>query len=691
MTKKTALKWIPSVATAIAFASMASFCHAQSPIVLSNDASQSTAFYDGGPAGATYTWQATGGPNGAGCIKGVIDGATTMELDPAWNVAFVSGQYYQATVQMMVDPGSGTTGNNGSGGYGNIQLSFRDASFSWNGVGYHTIFPPAANSWVTYTFPVPGPSFNVAHLQLQLQATAGYSGPVTIYIGNVTISPVPNPSVIAVFTNDIVTANWSSTTMPGSYDTAIDAPYVNPVNNSAPVSLTPAGSIEFQAASPKDYPGGQLNIGFNPLQFQSVAFDVYYDGPTPSDSTNYGGFQIAVAAGGNPDYSWHGIGAGNFNASMIGKWTHFNFPLASSGALNANGFAFQSTPGGTPGTDPITFHVDNIQLWSPVFLPSITSMTKGTPGGVQITLDGNGVNNIYDQEGISSPSTNNSSVNYFWVNQTPATYAFTLTNFPSPASAPQFDAHIYVDNGDSITLFNNAYNYNQTYSGSPYNMVDYLGLHVQNGTNGGVVATIDWKTNAPNSNATNMITFNYASMPSANGTWMLTFSDNTHGSVIANDGSVSNFTLPDFSADPNYTANFTPASSMVQFGVFKNGNTNNNDRAFTLVSLGVTNASATLADNFSGPGLTANNNWQVAEYYQFAANRATWQPAGTAYWLKWNTTSGNWGVQSSSNIVDWAGAGVTFTYPDSTGTNTLGAVPATNLPAGNMGLFRLVK
>jgi len=692
MTKrKTASKWIPSLVTAIAFASMASFCHAQSTIVLSNDSSQSPAFYDGGPAGATYTWQATDGPNGGGCIKGVITDVTVHEFDPAWNVTFSSSQYYQATVQLKVDPASGVAGS-APNGYGNIQLSFRDANYSWNGVGYHTIYGPAANDWVTYVFSVPG-GINVAHLQLQLQSGADWTGPITIYIGNVTIAPVPNPQILAAFTNDTVTTGWNNYGLAASYDPNIDAPYVNPVNNSAPVSLTPAGSIQFSPTSPS-YQGGQLNFGFNPSQYQSVGLDVYYDGPTTPGSTNYGGFQMAIADNNAADnYAWLNVGGASFNASMIGKWTHFNFPCAASGSVSANGFAFQSTPGNNPNgaTDAFTFHVDNIQVWNPVFLPSITSITKGTAGGIQMTLDGNGTANIYDQEGISSPSTNNSSVDYFWINQTPATYAFTLTNFPSPASAPQFDAHIYLDNGDSISAFNNAYSYNQTYSGSPYNMVDYLGLHVQNGTNGGVVAMIDWKTNAPNSNATNTITFNYTSMASANGTWMLTFSDNTHGSVIANDGSVSNFTLPDFSADPNYTGNFTPATSMVQFGVFKNGNTNNNNRSFTLASVGVTNASTTLADNFSGPGLTANNNWQVAEYYQFAANRAIWQPSGTAYWLTWNTASGGWGVQSSSNILNWASAGVTYTYHDSTGTNTLGAVPATNLPTGNMGFFRLVK
>ena len=309
-------------------------------------------------------------------------------------------------------------------------------------------------------------------------------------------------------------------------------------------------------------------------------------------------------------------------------------------------------------------------------------------------LDANGNNNIFDQEGISSPSTNNSAMDCFWINQTPATYSITLTNFPSPASAPGFDAHLYLCNGDSITAFNNAYNYNQTYSGAPYNMVDYLGLHVQNGASGGVVAQVDWKTNAPNMNAFSNISFTFPSMASANGTWSLNFTDNTHGNVVAADGSVNSFTLPDFFNDPNYSANFTPATSMVQLGVFKNGNTNNNNQTATFTSVLVTNnvSGALLADNFGGPGLKASYSWQIGQYYQFAAVRAIWQPAGTAYWIQWNTTASGWGVQSTSNLLGtWGGAGVTYTYADSTGTNTLGAIPAASLPAGNAGFFQLVK
>jgi hypothetical protein len=247
-------------------------------------------------------------------------------------------------------------------------------------------------------------------------------------------------------------------------------------------------------------------------------------------------------------------------------------------------------------------------------------------------------------------------------------------------------------------------------------MVDYLGLHVQNAsvvntvtytTNGavittnttyslgsGVVAILDWKTNAPNSNPGNKIVFNFPSMASANGTWSLNFSDNTHGNIVAADGSVNAFTLPDFSNDPNYAANFTPATSMIQFGVYKNGNNANNNLSTTVTQVFVTNNASGILfnDGFSGPGLVANYNWQIAEYYMDASARAIWQPYGTAYWIKWNTTASGWGVQSASNLLSsWNNAGVTYTHADTSGTNTLGAIPTASLPAGNAGFFRLSK
>jgi hypothetical protein len=721
-TKTKMQRWLPSLIAAVALAGSAGVCMAQAPVItLSNDSSQSPAFYDGySPVGTeVYTWQATGGPNGGGCIKGTIDGTTTVEFDPSFNVSFVTAQYYLVTFQMMVDPSSGTTPPPGppTGGFGNLQCSFRDTSYSWNGVGYATIFPPAAEQWVTYTYAVPSVP-NMAHLQFQLQATAGYSGPVTIYIGDVTILPVPNPLLLNAFTNS-ASVNWQNYGMAGTWDSAQDAPYYNAVTGAGPVNITPAGSVEISGGVPSTYSGGQLNDSFNPQLYEWVAFDLYYDGPSPNTSTNYAGFQMFIANGSSP-YNWAFIGNYNFTAADVGTWKHFTFPCASTGIGNGAGFALQATPGaqGTNATDPITFHIDNIQLWNPVTHPVVSLAKNSTPGGVQIYLDGNGLLNPNDQEGICTPSATNAVTDFFWMNQTPATYAFTLTNFPAPATpfasvitpppspGAGYDAHIYIWNGDSITAFGNDFGYNQTYSGPNFNVLDDIELHVQNAgvltNNGagtfslsnGVVAIIDWKTNAPNQNATNSIVFNFPTMASANGTWALNFTSNTGGNLVDPTGTPHAFTLPDFQSDPNYNANFTPVTSAVSIGIFKNGNTNNNTLGNVFTRVALTNTVVSITDNFAGPGLTASNAWQVAEYYQYAANRVLWVPAGTAYWLKWNSTQTGYSVLSTNSLsgghANWPNAGVTYTYTDPTGTNTVGAIPAATLPSGGINLYEVM-
>jgi hypothetical protein len=218
-----------------------------------------------------------------------------------------------------------------------------------------------------------------------------------------------------------------------------------------------------------------------------------------------------------------------------------------------------------------------------------------------------------------------------------------------------------------------------------------ISLDVQNGTNGGVIAQFGWKTNLFNGNepTNNVTTFTFPTMASANGTWVLNFTDNTHGNITAPDQSVNSFTVPDFSSDPNYIANFGPSESGVYFGAAKNGNVKNNSQSITIDNVTVANSTGTIYnDSFGGPGLTANNAWQVTEYYQFAADRAIWVPAGTGWWVKWNTTALGWSVQSAPDLNTWGSAGVTYSFVDSTGTNTLGAIPAAGLPSADF--FRLM-
>jgi len=678
--------WMRSLLIGAALAGSACLCQAQSPIVY-NFTSDLQGWTLNNPGTATITWNATGGSTGGGCLQTTFDGTDTTEVDPWVTLPSTLNQskYINVTVEMKVDPASGTTGTGGSGGYGALQFAFRDASYSFDGIYHGAVFPPAANGWVTYTFTIQ-PPYKPAeqYLQIQFKAGSGSTAPVTIYIDKVSVNPVPDPFVMDAFT--------SSATVGSAWDPTEDAPFYNPVNGTGPTSFTPAGSWKIQITDPGGYNGFNQYTpsggAFDMTRFQSIGFDVFLDG---TSGTTYGGCQVLAFTDGYASLTY--VGGINFNASMLGKWTHFDFPCAVTGINACPSFAIQGTPGSDGGTNTTTFHVDNIVLWHPQIVPTITSLTPGSPGGTQMTVDADGTANQYDQEGICTPSATNSATDFFWINQTPATYSFTLTNFPAPASAPGFDAHVYIINGDSVASgTTGGFGYNQTYSGANYNAYDMIDLQIQNATNGGVNAVMQWKTNAPSSNPTTYVFCPLPNMASANGTWSLNFSDNTHGSIVGPGGTViTNFTLPDFVNDPNYTANFTPATSFVHFGVFKNDIHNtgvNNSKSAIFTQALVTNMSSTINENFNGPGLTANYKWQVAQYYQDAANRILWIPQGTAWFLKWNATQSGTSVQSTTNLVNpWGSSGVTYTFIDTTGTNTVAAVPAS--PSNNQ-FFRLL-
>ncbi len=700
MKQKTKLPgWIAAMLAVVVLAGSASLGHAQSAIVY-NFASDLEGWSGDEPAGfpATYSWDAAGGSTGGGCMEVQFGGTGTNEMDPIVTLPSTLNQeqYFQVSIHMKVDSSSGTTGTGGSGGYGNLQAVFRDASYSWDSIWYGAVYPPAANGWVTYTFTIPSPYKPAEqYLQFQFQGNSGtgYSAPVTVYIDNITISPVPNPWVIDAFTNASEITAWNPQSWTG-------VPSTSSLNASqdAGGGFTPSGAMELDCTFPS---GGynqaafQNNQSFDPSRFTYLDMDVKVDpSSTLAQDGTYGSFDFVVM---DQSYGWHGTSVTLTNTS----WTHLHLPMPvlTTAQSPSQGFVIDISDGGWQG--PITVYVDNIKASFPVTLPIINSLTKNTtPGGAQMTVDADGTANQYDQEGICTPSAVNATNDCFWIGQFPATYSFTLTNFPAPSVAPGFDAHIYLVNGDSIAAGDTGgMGYNETYSGCNYNAYDLAALQVQNGTNGGVICNFLWKTNAPSSNATNGIYCVLTNLASANGAWSLNFSDNTHGSILLNGATVTNFTLPDFSSDPNYSANFSPATSFIQFGVFKNDANKtgmNNNQSAIVTQVMVTNAaSGTLySDSFGGPGLTANYGWQIAEYYQDSANRVLWIPRGTAYWVEWNTTQTGYSVQSTntlSAVGPWPSAGVSYTYPDATGTNTIGAIPTASLPPGNAAFFRLSK
>lgn len=692
-TNRNVQQWLSSLITGLAVAGSTSFCLAQSPITLNfnTDASSVSDFgIDFGTG--TVEWSSTNGVGGSGCLKVTLSAAdaANKEMTAKWTFpgeSLKTTDYLQVEYDLRFDADSGADAD---GKFGNYQEVFRDAGGSWEGHWIGAIYPGSYTDWTHMAVAVPNNGKLYPSMDWVLQGTAPFTTNVVFYVDNIVVSPVPNPYVWDAFTNDI--SGWSQeswTSIPGtaSWNTSEDAAG----------GYTPLGSLQLSNSFTSGWQQSWQahSVPWAPNRWTSFEYDIKVDAAnsTANPDGSYGQMAVSVR---NPDWSDHVLPPGAFTLdSTYTSWKHVKLSLPNDATNSSSPLLDLEFLGTHAG--PLQVFVDNIKLTTPITPPQIFGLLPGSPGGLKVFVDANGTAHQWDQEAFAAPSADCNSRNFFPLYQTPATYSFTISHFPDAKVAPGFQAHLYIFNGDSLTGNGGDFGWNQTYSGAPWNAYDYMGMTVENGATEGVIATFEWKTNSPSGNATNRMQFTLTNT-TANGTWALNFSDNTHGAIVGPDGAVAGaIVLPDFSSDPNYTANFSPSTSCLQFGVAKNDGNNtgvNNNQSAYFNRVVVTNMSSGVIydDTFNGPGLTANYPWRSATDWQYGANRVLWQPSGTAYWLNFGEPSAGYTVLSAGSLAGpWGDAGVTYTYSDATGTNHFSAIPTANLPAGNAAFFRLKK
>jgi hypothetical protein len=606
----------------------------------------------------SVVWDATNGRGGGGCLKFTLPVGGT-ELNPRVDVVFDTTGYFAVEFDIRVDSSSGTTGG---GNYGNLQVVARSSGWSWDSMWIGAV-DSSFNSYRRIKRAFTSNYGEKAYLQIQL-AGGPYSDDLIVYIDNVVIrdGTPPEEAVMHDFAvPESVTmgvSSWGSGIVV-SHDTS-----------AAP--LRPEGSLKFVA----NYAGGggwqeavvQLApYQWDPSKFTWLEFDVYLDAPT--GQAGYGILNVFQITSG---WGWQGIGGTSFSEADIGTWKRVKRPLtsmsSSQGIIIQAGGSFAS-----PST--FTYYIDNIVVWQPADPPTLTRLEPGTPRGVRITMDDDG--SQWQRDGIASPEGNS----YSWVGQTPATYGFTIAEFPSATQHPGFEAHLYLASDDT-----GPGTWNQTFGAADWNAADIAIFRVQNIADGTVSASFHWKTNLPNSNppgdeVNNPVTL--TGVPTAVGDWTLTFHNDTDGTITGPGGVSGNFSLP---ADVP-AASFNPFLLFLQFGVFKNDGANsgiNNRKSATFSRVWMTNSTGVVFDdNFSGPDLTANYAWRKTRI-----SAVNWTPTDTAWWLSWTTPDGG-AVPYVAGVVTgpYADAGSSHIYQ--IGTSKTAAIPGANLPAGNAAFFGL--
>ncbi|MGO8674265.1 MAG: hypothetical protein ACLQVX_00190 [Limisphaerales bacterium] len=410
--------------------------------------------------------------------------------------------------------------------------------------------------------------------------------------------------------------------------------------------------------------------------YTNIVFDFELDPATaPAKDGTFGTLTIGLVTDGWANYQ---EGSYTIPASAT-NWTHVTIPIAptSPNADKTVGFYLNMWSGGN-FTNTLSFNVDNIGFEAlptnaPPLPPPTMTLEKAGPSGVEIIMDGAG--DQWNRNALSTPAGGGP---YLWTSQGtyPVTYACTITNFPDIATHLGFEAHMYLVNGDTAPS-------GQDVSGSPdWTVPDLLIFRVENAATN-VMAQIQWKTNYPNANATNVPVVVYA--PSAVGTWTLTFTDSTDGILTGPGITATNFSLP---ADAVQN-NFSPATSFLQFGMFKNDGANdghNNAAHGTYSRVQFSGAPAnSFDDSFTGPTLTNKYAWQVT-----SSTAVQYVPPGTAWLVDWTLPAIQFNPQSAPAITGpWSPAVFTSTYSDSIRMH--GLVSQASMAGASAGFFRLIK
>jgi hypothetical protein len=418
------------------------------------------------------------------------------------------------------------------------------------------------------------------------------------------------------------------------------------------------------------------------LGLTALEFDIKFDGVNSQPATNaagllnYGtlnpGTRTANAGPAGNAYGQDYFGATiAIPASVSNQWLHIKVPINP----NSDTYLAEITdvlihqPGqyGTPAFTSATglqlnFWVDNVKFTAPAVLPqtppSALQITKAIPGTARFFTTGP----QYTRVDLVSVDTSQA-----WVGSVSDTYNMS-TPFTSPVSYSfTLASTLPPDPNMQVMIFlipNDTGGGNQGDYGKPTSL--WLSINGRAGTTG-VTGQVAWKANDANANPTNAaLTFTNAT---AQGTWTLTFTGETNGTLLAPGWTtVSNFTVN----DPNIQADFLNPVS-VEFVTEFNGAAGFGEYV-DWSSVSVTNVSGVneldvFANDTTNGGInttlwtTSFDNTTPTGYYQvtntntlalttFPANAATSiiiVSNSPAFWVSWVTTTNGYGLSESAN------------------------------------------
>ncbi len=435
----------------------------------------------------------------------------------------------------------------------------------------------------------------------------------------------------------------------------------DPTSGSVKFTITwpnPAGQGDFQYAVGMSLSGisggGDIAVSLPAISYTNMEMDILWDTNASTASV------VDHQAGGDPA----GFGV-NFVATQWGQtwvpaanqpvlvgngsWEHFTIPI-DIGWPNIPGMLFKKwRPNDNAGATNMAgqvsvFYVDNIKFNynTNQVIPKPTGRFEHAVKGLNITAAKSG--DQYQRESVRSIAAE--TVQWFG-NANPVTYSWTIGGFPSRAEAPGYFGTLFLapdGNGNKTPDWDNA---------------NCIVVETSVNGNGEGTCNFRFKTNAPTSNGVLYGTGLLGQLINPSGvlgTWSVTFTNNSHVTVVGPSGGGTNF---DMGADAAAFFQTTTPLMQTYFGFQPGGAANIGNRG-VYTRLKIQNGATTVVDDtFPGPDLDANL-WVTAfQAADAVAYKVVDQDAG--YWFSWNKPDGFYSfIGISSNVTSgWVDSGLT--------------------------------
>jgi len=403
--------------------------------------------------------------------------------------------------------------------------------------------------------------------------------------------------------------------------------------------------------------------------YTNVSFYVKWDTVTstiPLSTFQTTGEQLQLWAVPQDNGSWIDIGSITIPGSASNGWVKVNVPINPTipGINTAYGLGFKKYTG-TGLTGIAAFWVDDITLEANnVSLPPPTMNLQKPISGLNLFAP----TGPYNRENLKTLAAES------WVGygSTPVSYSFTIKHGVDGSSGAQFQNHIFIIPNPG------------TETAPDWNEPNVIFADLESTASGGAMWTFRYKTNQPNGNAmlynTNIVPASIGNS-TPDGTWTLTFVNDTNVTMTAPSGNSTNFVIPEavaqMFADPAY----------VYFGVQAN-NASAIGQDSVLSEIKITGTANPIDDVFLNDlSIDTNNTWAVVANDPQGVILA---PANSAFWVTWTVPDTGFSLTGSSNLLG-AWNELTGVTPVQMGPLKWALLNTGSLPGQNNGFFRLIK